>query len=97
MTWASEGACRGMDPAIFFPDLGRGRVGNGHDTRLDAVFAPARAVCLSCPVRIECRDYAVANHETDGMWGGLLPHELAWLGQWGHKTRRRQPPAELVA
>lgn len=54
--WWTHGACRGMDPALFFPERG-GDVG------------AAKAVCAECPVTGPCRDWALA-HELSGVWGG---------------------------
>jgi WhiB family redox-sensing transcriptional regulator len=57
--WREQAACRGMDPAIFFPE----------DTGGDP-YAEARKVCASCPVQVECREYAISAYERAGMWGG---------------------------
>jgi len=35
----------------------------------------ARAFCLGCQVRVECGEWALANGETDGVWGGMDPEE----------------------
>lgn len=56
--WKARAACRGMDPALFYP-------GPGETT------AHARAVCAGCPVREECAAYALAGNEMYGIWGGL--------------------------
>lgn len=56
--WRSAAACRGMDPALFFP--GRGRP-----------TAPALAVCERCPAREPCLAFALASRQLDGVWGGL--------------------------
>jgi WhiB family redox-sensing transcriptional regulator len=32
-------------------------------------------VCLSCDVRVECLEYALANDERFGIWGGLSERE----------------------
>jgi WhiB family redox-sensing transcriptional regulator len=31
----------------------------------------AKAICATCPVRIECLDYAIEIREPHGIWGGL--------------------------
>ena len=35
----------------------------------------AKKVCLSCEVRSECSEYALANDERFGIWGGLSERE----------------------
>ena len=50
-------SCRGMGPAMFFP------------SRIEDVKA-AQRVCAACPVAAECLDYAMANNERFGIWGG---------------------------
>lgn len=37
--------------------------------------AYAKAVCELCPVRQECFDYAIANNEQLGVWGGTSERE----------------------
>ena len=63
--WQYEGACRGMDPEMFFhPD---GERGPRRRNRENA----AKAVCASCPVLQKCREQALAIAEPYGIWGGL--------------------------
>jgi WhiB family redox-sensing transcriptional regulator len=38
-------------------------------------FFPAKRVCLSCDVRSECLEYALAHDERFGIWGGLSERE----------------------
>ena len=67
--WQLRAACRGMDSAFFFPpehELARAR--NDRISR-------AKAVCAGCPALLECRDFALANSEPFGVWGGLSEHE----------------------
>lgn len=56
--WMAEAACRGADPELFFPS-------RGDPTR------EAKAICWSCRVREECLEYALANGEKHGLWGGM--------------------------
>lgn len=59
-SWQRRAACRtSRDPEKWFPDRAE----------------PAKAVCRRCPVRNECRRYALANNYTHGVWGGLDEHE----------------------
>lgn len=59
-SWQAAAACRDYPAVVFFPDLG-------------GVTTEAKAVCMTCLVRVECGDYAVANGEVDGIWGGQGP------------------------
>jgi hypothetical protein len=35
----------------------------------------AVAVCLTCSVLMECQQYALANNEEYGIWGGMTPEQ----------------------
>ncbi|HJR18350.1 MAG TPA: WhiB family transcriptional regulator, partial [Actinomycetota bacterium] len=35
----------------------------------------AKRICAQCAVRDECLDYALANDERFGIWGGLSERE----------------------
>jgi WhiB family redox-sensing transcriptional regulator len=60
--WMARAACRGEDPALFFPSLG-------------ANAARARAICATCSVRQECLSYALEHGESAGVWGGTAERE----------------------
>jgi WhiB family redox-sensing transcriptional regulator len=67
--WQYDGACRGVDPEIFFsPDAERG-------PRRRAREASAKALCAVCPVVQQCRDHALTVREPYGVWGGLTINE----------------------
>lgn len=67
--WQEEAACRGMDSSIFFhPQNERGSARMNRD-RL------AKRVCVQCPVRLECADYAIRAREPYGVWGGLTEED----------------------
>jgi WhiB family redox-sensing transcriptional regulator len=56
--WVVFGACRHVDPDLFFStDPGE--------------TEHALSICASCPVRVECLDYALEAGERFGIWGGL--------------------------
>jgi WhiB family redox-sensing transcriptional regulator len=61
-TWMLRAKCRGMNPSNFFPTDGAG-------------FEAARKVCLECPVRAECLEYALVNRIDQGAWGGTSERE----------------------
>lgn len=64
LDWKAQGACLGADADLWFP--GRGKNQDAKE---------AKAVCLKCPVRQECLDYAIANVEKHGVWGGKSERE----------------------
>jgi WhiB family redox-sensing transcriptional regulator len=60
--WKDRANCMGVDPDLFFPE-------RGMSTR------EAKAVCRGCVVREDCLEYALANGEKFGIWGGLSERE----------------------
>lgn len=73
--WQADAACRDSDPELFFP-------GHGEDTR------PAKEVCRTCPVSEACLEYALANGERHGVWGGCSERER-------DRIRRKRSTARL--
>jgi len=69
LSWQSDALCAQTDPESFFPEKG----GSTRD---------AKRICTSCEVRGECLEYALANDERFGIWGGLSERER-------RKLRRR--------
>lgn len=68
MSWQDHAACLGRDPAMFFPtERGEG----GAD-----LLRQAQEMCAGCVVRCQCLEFAVANRETSGVWGGLHGPQL---------------------
>lgn len=64
--WKADGACVDHpNPELWFPT--KGSPGQR--------MKEARRICAGCPVRQECLDYALRNHEHFGMWGGLTERE----------------------
>ena len=63
--WHAEAACRGMGSATFV--LGRGAN--------ESIMARARSICSTCPVTVECLDYALADIDITGIWGGTTGRE----------------------
>ena len=60
--WQSRANCMGVDPELFFPERG-------------ASTREAKEVCRGCTVRNDCLEYALANGEKFGIWGGLSERE----------------------
>lgn len=59
--WRHRAACRGFAlPETFFPFPGQ------HQKR-----AAAQNFCASCPVTVECAEFADQIGATDGVWAGV--------------------------
>jgi WhiB family redox-sensing transcriptional regulator len=61
-SWQERALCAQTDPEAFFPE-------KGGSTR------EAKKICTQGPVRAECLEYALANDERFGIWGGLSERE----------------------
>lgn len=73
MNWSDQAACLTAEPETFFPLSSAG-------ASLREVDA-AKAICGTCAVVGECRDYALATRQPFGVWGGLDEEErLLMLG-----------------
>lgn len=64
--WTTSALCGQADPELWFPEA-------GGDT------APAKAICLQCPVRAECLEEAMAQGLPSGVWGGLSERQRRQL------------------
>ena len=63
--WQEHGACREVDPELWFP-------GKGEPTR-DAV-----KICGGCEVKVECLEYALSHRQDigrHGVWGGTTERQ----------------------
>lgn len=59
--WQDSALCAKGDPEEFYPETSSTRI--------------AKIVCGVCKVKVECLEYALANDETFGIWGGLTERE----------------------
>lgn len=71
--WMADAACGGASQNTFFP--GRG----------ESIKA-AQEICAGCPVREPCLEYAIANREKWGIWGGLSERQRRRIA----RDRRRE-------
>lgn len=62
LTWKTSGACRWVEPELFYPVS-------------DAEAGPAKQVCGTCAVQERCLDFALDSREFEGVWGGLTGSE----------------------
>lgn len=60
--WRDKGACRGIDPQIFYP---------AEDDNAEE----AKEICGLCVVRQTCLEHALTSREKEGVWGGATERE----------------------
>jgi WhiB family transcriptional regulator, redox-sensing transcriptional regulator len=80
--WRSSAACRSADPDLFFPLSSAGGA--------DQQIGRAKTICAGCRVRRECLDYALAEDQNYGIWGGTTPEDR-------QRARRRKRRAAAAA
>lgn len=68
--WWEHAACAGAAPGLMWPDPESGYA-----------LARAKAVCVGCPVRVECRDDAIAKREAATIRGGLSTNDRLRFGR----------------
>ena len=61
-SWMADGLCREIHPSVFFPSDGVG-------------VEVARQICLGCPVKAPCLEYALRSRIDHGVWGGASERE----------------------
>ena len=66
LEWRDRAACRGLDINLFFPGPGE-----------MAKIRVAREYCATCPVQLECLEYALHFPDRDlpGIYGGTTELE----------------------
>ena len=80
--WVDRAACRGLDPAIFYPPT-------------DEEADDARAVCAQCPVAEDCLEHAIEHREKSGVWGGATERERLRIVR--RRRRNRTAVSELAS
>lgn len=60
--WQADGACRGIEPEIFFPVA-------------EEDAWQAKEICAVCAVQSECLAYSLTRRERYGVWGGVTEKE----------------------
>ena len=73
LSWRQRAACRGVDPDVFYPVS-------------DDDADEAKDICTQCSVRQACLEYALANRERDGVWGGATERERRRIVRQRRKT-----------
>lgn len=70
--WYDNAQCRGTDTSLFFSEAD------------NVAVTIAKSVCIPCPVRELCLEYAIATDQPAGVWGGKTTTERKRI-----KRRRR--------
>ena len=65
-TWWERAICRGQDAAYFFAP-------SYFEKRAEKLAreAVAKALCIRCPVREPCLEFALGTRDPHGVWGGM--------------------------
>lgn len=74
MSWMASGNCRHEPPETFFPSDGVG-------------VEVAKRICVDCPVKDACLEYALEHRIDHGVWGGTSERQRRRL----LKVRRSTP------
>lgn len=82
MNWRAAGACLTADPDLFFPISSAGPG--------ERQIERAKIICAGCRVRRECLEFAMANNQVYGIWGGTTPEDR-------QRDRRRKRRAAAAA
>lgn len=86
--WFEQAKCRTLKLTprerldLFYPDKGENA-------------GEAKGICHTCPVKAECRDYALRNKE-EGVWGETSEMDRRDI-RAGRPIRRRKPGKKRVA
>jgi WhiB family redox-sensing transcriptional regulator len=87
--WRAHAACAGEPTHLFFPD----------DKRIERAFmAEARAICATCPVLVECQEYALSFNTNDlqGIWGGMSERQRRIEKNRRQRVMRADAVAEMA-
>ena len=80
--WRSAAACRSADPDLFFPISVTGPAARQ--------IARAKMICAGCAVQQACLEFARANAQNYGIWGGTTADDR-------QRDRRRKRRAAAAA
>ena len=72
--WHAEAACRGEGVDTFFPD--------SHEDPRNVM-----AICVSCPVKTQCLNYALEDPSLKGVWGGTSARHRSRLRRQSSNAR----------
>ena len=82
LNWRAVGACLNADPDLFFPISSAGPA--------EQQIVRAKVICAGCGVRRDCLEFALAQDQVYGIWGGTTPEDR-------QRERRRKRRAAAAA
>lgn len=86
--WREVGSCRQLDTGLFFPI--------GQTGEAEVKIVRAKKVCVTCPVRQQCLEFAITTNQEYGVWGGHSEEERRVIRrQW--RARQRAAGKATVA
>ncbi len=80
LSWRATASCRDTSPELFFPVGTTGLA-------VDQIEA-AKAVCMGCPSRVPCLEFALSTNQDSGVWGATSEEERRHLRRT-YLSRRR--------
>jgi WhiB family redox-sensing transcriptional regulator len=72
-SWRQRAACQGIDAEVFYPST-------------EEEAEEAKGICSVCPVSQTCLEFALANREREGVWGGLNERERRRISRQRRKS-----------
>lgn len=97
--WMVDANCRGMDPNIFYPEVGENAdrakaICNGTTGKV-LKDGTVIATTPACPVKEQCLQYAIEHPGRGyGIWGGMSERERRNVAQYGTPTKPRKPRSD---
>jgi WhiB family redox-sensing transcriptional regulator len=83
-SWRERAKCKDVDPSLFFP------VGVTGEAELQ--IRRAKEFCQTCPVSLDCLEFALRTNQEYGIWGGKDEEERRII----RRIRRMQRKAKVA-
>lgn len=80
LSWRRDASCRDTSPELFFPIGTTGQA-------IDQIEA-AKLVCMGCPARVQCLEFALSTNQDSGVWGATSEEDRRHLRRT-YLSRRR--------
>lgn len=80
LSWRLQASCRDTSPELFFPIGTTGQA-------IDQIEA-AKMVCMGCPSRVKCLEFALSTNQDSGVWGATSEEDRRHLRRT-YISRRR--------